>query len=93
MAGAAKGILRAMNRTTIPTQLFLVFTPGGVDFVGGYTFYNMLKNGFTGGAPKAGVNLGKLALTEKTGEEVHQKLFESGTVKTPVHWKKIIEYF
>ena len=53
MAGGAKGILRAMNRTTIPTQLFLVFTPGGVDFVGGYTFYNLLKNGFTGGAPKA----------------------------------------
>lgn len=82
-----------MNRTEIPTQLFLVFTPGGVDFVGGYTFYNLLKNGFTGGAPTAGANLGKLELTEKTGEEVHQKLFESGSVKTPLHWKKIISYY
>lgn len=48
-----------MNRTEIPTQLFLVFTPGGVDFVGGYTFYNLLKNGFEGGALKSGANLGK----------------------------------
>merc|ERR1719263_754430 len=92
-AGAAKGILKAMNRVEIPTQLFLVFTPGGVDFVGGYTFYNLLKSGFEGAEPKAGASLGKLELSEKTGEEIHQKLFESGSVKTPGHWKKIVSYY
>ena len=55
-----------------------MFTPGGVDFVGGYTFYQMLKNSFSDGMPKAGVNLGHTQLAEKTGEEVHTKIFESG---------------
>jgi len=92
--GAAKKLMKAFNMVEIPVQMYIIFTPGGVDFVGGYTYYKFLQNNFAqGGVPVAGKPLGKVELPEKDGEEVHKLVFESGTVKTPVHWKQIINYF
>jgi len=50
-----------------------------------------LKNSFSNGAPKP--NLGKPEVAEKTGEEVHAKLFEEKAYKTPAHWQQIIAYY
>ena len=92
--GAAKKLIKAFNMVGIPVQCYIIFTPGGVDFVGGYTYMKFLQNNFAqGGVPVAGKPLGKVVLTEKDGEEVHKTIFESGSIKTPVHWKQIIDYF
>jgi len=45
-SGAAGKLMKALNRMEIPAQLFVIFTPGGHDFVGGFTFYQFLKNSF-----------------------------------------------
>jgi len=39
MAGSSKGLVKAFNKTDIPMTLFVIFTPGGIDFVGGYSYY------------------------------------------------------
>ena len=39
MAGMAKGLMKAFNKSTIPATLFVIFTSGGIDFVGGYSYY------------------------------------------------------
>ena len=43
MAGAAQKLIKSFNKTDIPTQLFVIFTTGGIDFVGGHTYHNFLK--------------------------------------------------
>jgi len=91
-AGSAKGLMKAFNKLPIPATLFVIFTPGGIDFVGGYTFYQFLKTSFTNGAPKS-QTLGKPQLSESAGEEIHTKLFEEKSVKSPAHWKQIVSYF
>lgn len=93
-AGASAKLMKAFNKVDVPVQLYIIFTPGSVDFVGGYTYYKFLQNSFAqGGVPVTGKPLGQVELIEKVGEEVHKTLFESGSVKTPVHWKQIIDYF
>jgi hypothetical protein len=42
-SGAAKKLLKTFNNAGIPVQMYVIFTPGGIDFVGGYTYYNFLK--------------------------------------------------
>ena len=37
--GAARKLLMTFNKVDIPVQLYIIFTSGGVDFVGGYTYY------------------------------------------------------
>jgi hypothetical protein len=37
--GVARKLLMGLNKVNIPTQLYFIFTSGGVDFVGGYTYY------------------------------------------------------
>lgn len=44
MAGAAQKLLKAFNKVDIPTTLYVIFTTGGIDFVGGYTYYQFLKS-------------------------------------------------
>ena len=86
--------MKLFNNVELPVQLYIQFTPGGVDFVGGYTYYNFLKNNFgADGTPKSGQQLGKVTLAETSGEEIHKKVFEDGSMQTPVHWKQIIAYF
>ncbi len=51
-AGLAKGLLKIFNKKDIAASLFIIFTPGGIDFVGGYSFYQFLKtNLFEGATP------------------------------------------
>jgi hypothetical protein len=43
-SGTAKKLLKTFNRTDIPTTMFVIFCNGGIDFVGGFTYYQLLKN-------------------------------------------------
>ena len=42
---SAKKLIRLFNKEDIKAQLFVIFTTGGIDFVGGYTYFNLLKLG------------------------------------------------
>jgi hypothetical protein len=97
MAGSSKGLLKAFNRLSIPTTLFVIFCPGGIDFVGGYSYYQFLKQNLflTEGSSLAATQrqLGKLKLEEDSGEAIHAKLFEQKTLKAPAYWRDIVNYY
>ena len=42
--GAGSKLWKIMNKNDIPCSLFVIFTPGGIDFVGGFVYYQFLKN-------------------------------------------------
>jgi len=86
-AGSSSKFIKSFNKTDVPTQLFVIFTTGGIDFVGGYNYFNFLKH--TLGKEAC---LSKVKLAESTGEEVHSLVF-SDKLKTPAHWKQIMSYF
>ena len=65
--GTARKLLMGLNKVDIPAQLYFMFTSGGVDFVGGYTYYQFLKNNLTTGSPVDGTNLGQVKI-DQTGE-------------------------
>ena len=91
-AGLAKGLIKAFNKKDVKASLFVIFTPGGIDFVGGYSFYQFLKNNLFSDSQLVR-QLGKLSLKEQTGEEIHARLFERGELKTPAYWRQIVQYF
>lgn len=80
MAGSAKNLMKSFNRSEIPTTLFVIFCTGGVDFVGGYSYYQFLKNNLFN-APDSSLidtasrKLGTLTLEEKNGDQIHEMLF------------------
>ena len=86
-------MLKSFNYHEIPATLLVIFCPGGLDFVGGYTYYRWLENNLphltheTSSLSTTELHLGKVELREKSGEEVHATLFESGSVKYPTYWK------
>lgn len=41
--GWASRLLKEFNKSDIPACIFTIFCTGGVDFVGGFVFYNLLK--------------------------------------------------
>ena len=41
--GSAEKLMKTFNKIDITVQLFIIFTPGGIDFVGGYSYYQFLK--------------------------------------------------
>ncbi len=43
MSGLAKGLIKTFNKKGIKASMFVIFTPGGIDFVGGYSYYQFLK--------------------------------------------------
>ena len=67
-AGLAKGLMKAFNKKGINATLFVIFTPGGIDFVGGYSYYQFIKNNLFAGSSLTEAQLvrtlGKLQLTE-----------------------------
>ncbi len=93
-SGLAKGLIKTFNKKGVKASLFLIFTPGGIDFVGGYTYYQFIKqNLFSVSASKEAHltrKLGKMNLSEQNGEEVHAKLFEKKALQTPAYWTQII---
>lgn len=44
MSGMSKNLMRTFNKQNFPATLFLIFCTGGIDFVGGYTYYQFLKH-------------------------------------------------
>ncbi|CDW87175.1 set domain protein [Stylonychia lemnae] len=88
MAGSAKGLIKTFNRQDIPCTLFVIFTSGGIDFVGGYTYYQFIKNFFSGNLALASdvyKKFGKLQLSQKDGEEIHEMLFQKKALKIPFY--------
>jgi hypothetical protein len=97
-AGAADRLLKAFNRLDVPAILFVIFTDGSIDFVGGFTYYQFLlqKNFFSSGVQTAQKMLEDLKLTDKeplTGEKIHEVLFKHNSYKIPYGWPQIIGYF
>ena len=92
MGGGGSRYIKIFNTVDVPCSLFVIFTPGGIDFVGGYTFYHFLKDNF-GADGEPCKPLGKVDLPVEDGEQVHQLLFKDKKVITPVHWYKMIEQF
>uniref|UniRef100_A0A7S3ITJ3 Uncharacterized protein n=1 Tax=Strombidium inclinatum TaxID=197538 RepID=A0A7S3ITJ3_9SPIT len=95
MGGSAKKLMKALNYLQLPAQLFVIFSNDATsDFVGGYSFYMFLKGSFTNnGEPLDGRPLSKIIMEEPSGVEIYDKLFTKKSVKTPVYWKKILEYY
>jgi len=59
MAGGVNMLMRDFNNTETPVYAFLIFTPGGLDFCGGYSYYQFLKTNFDqNGGALAGKALG-----------------------------------
>jgi len=84
-AGQGKRLLKSFNHCNIGCTLYVIFSTGGIDFVGGYTYYNFL-NGAKG---QSKVNLKGIEETEKEGsyerefgEQVHELIFKGG-IKFP----------
>lgn len=40
--GWAKRILKSFNKVDLPCTIFVIFTTGGIDFVGGFTLFKFL---------------------------------------------------
>jgi len=76
MAGQAKSLTRLFFKAKIPAMLFVIFTSGGIDFVGGYSFYQFLKTiNNEESSSLVQKTMGKLSLEEQSGEAIHEKLF------------------
>ena len=89
-AGWADRLMKSFNRMEKPAIMFTIFCPGGVDFVGGYNYYEFLKQKMFGNpADQAAQRLGKLSLSAddankiESGEQVHELLFQSGKLQVP----------
>ena len=95
--GWAPRLLKAFNKTSISTVMFVIFCTGGIDFVGGFVLYNFMKQRtlFGNGTAAVTQKIGQLSLSDgiKSGEQVHELLFESKKVKVPVGWSEIMAYF
>ena len=39
MSGLAKGLIKTFNKKGVKASMFVIFTPGGIDFVGGFSYY------------------------------------------------------
>lgn len=42
-AGLGHKLIKIFNKSEVKATLFVIFTPGGIDFVGGYSYYQFLK--------------------------------------------------
>ena len=47
-AGWADRLMKSFNRMEKPAIMFVIFTTGGVDFVGGYNYYEFLSQDMFG---------------------------------------------
>jgi len=77
-AGWADRLMKSFNRIEKPVIMFTIFCPGGVDFVGGYNYYEFLKQNLFGKpVDQATQRLGKLSLKADdganidSGEQIH----------------------
>ena len=94
-AGLAKGLIKKFNKKGVKASLFVIFTTGGIDFVGGYKFYEFLKYNIFDGDRIIHMTLRKITedcrdMNVTHGEEVYKRLFEDKILETPAYWKQII---
>ena len=94
-AGQGKKLLKAFNHCNISCTLYVIFCTGGIDFVGGYTYYNFLNA--AQGSSK--VNLKGIeehkqegSYEREFGEQVHELIFKGG-IKFPANWAAMMQYF
>lgn len=99
-AGWSDRLMKSFNRMEKPAIMFTIFCPGGIDFVGGYNYFEFLKQNLFGNpAEQAAQRLGKLSLTSasqqalESGEQVHEVIFQSGTLQVPQGWLSVASYF
>jgi len=94
-AGMGKKLLKAFNHCNIRCTLYVIFCTGGIDFVGGYTYYNLLN------AQGAGSKINLKGIEESNqegarerefGEQVHELIFKGG-IKFPANWAAMMQYF
>ena len=63
-SGWADRLMKSFNRMEKPVIMFTIFCPGGIDFVGGYNYFEFLKQSMFGNsAEQATQRLGKLTLS------------------------------
>ena len=70
--GAAKKLFFAFNRKDIPLQIFVIFTNGDVDFVGGYTYWKFLTQNIGCDGKSKVPELGKVDVGCPSGEDIHK---------------------
>jgi len=88
--------MKTFNKVDIPCQLFVIFCTGGIDFVGGYSYYQFMKNNICSKEESVQRQLGNLNLESKgikDGEHVHELLFAKDELKVPAGWKMAVSYF
>lgn len=88
MGGGGVGLFKTLNRADVNCGLYLVFTCGEIDFVGGLTLMTFINDNII--AKKSAGAIGDVKLPVSTGEEVHAMLFDRQEMKTPTYWKEII---
>ena len=52
-AGWSNRLMKAFNRMDLPAILLIQFCTGGIDFVGGWTYYEFLRNNNIFGSPES----------------------------------------
>lgn len=83
MAGSSKSLVKTFNKLDVPVTLLIIFCSGGIDFVGGYSYYSLIKQDLLPHAEGSALidasqkQLGKLKLDVEDGEAIHDKLFVS----------------
>jgi len=94
-AGFAKSLIKTFNKKGVKATLFVIFTTGGIDFVGGYMFYHFLEDKVFSHPDRFFPKLRRVSEHDckfypSEGEEVHERLFVKKELKTPAYWKEII---
>ena len=75
MSGMGKKLIKTFNKQSIPCALFVIFSTGGIDFVGGYAYYQFIKNNLLktqqGVVDATAAKLGTLKLEQENGDQIH----------------------
>lgn len=95
--GWSERLFKAFAKEALPCAMYMVFCQGGVDFVGGYVMHQFIKQALLNEKPAETGKLGDLKLAErqglKTGEQVHELIFQSGKMNFPLGWAQILAFF
>lgn len=62
LAGGGTKMMKIFNREDIPVSMFIIFCTGGVDFVGGYSYFTFMKNNLSSTEASVRSKLGDLKL-------------------------------
>jgi hypothetical protein len=94
--GWSARLFKTLEKLDMPVSLFPIICCGKVDFIGGFAFYQFIKKPvFDMGAGLSKISDVNLAESHgcKSGQEVHELMFQSGKIKHPQGWDQIFAYF